>query len=156
MANARIRQNTADPRSYAEEPHVTVCWAGFDKSAGRNGADALLPFVQGGFVFIRHRTVTATDVVNCGDLPANLAVMGVYNLGVIAAGTATLALEAITGGPGAHTLANAQSLTSVGAKTATPILNTATRKLTMTLASATTGVDVTLALHVCPFDKAYS
>ena len=155
MPNSRVRADAQDPRTFAEEPHITVCYGGFDKTTGRNASDALLPFVQGGWIFIRHTVATATDVVNCGDLPSHLAVMGVVNLNAIAAGTATLALEAISGGPGAHTLANAQPLTTVGSKTATPILNTVKRKLTMTLASATVGAVITLAIQVCPLDKAY-
>ena len=156
MAAGRIAVDATDPRAFAERPQIDVSFGGLDKTAGRNGLQELLPVVYGGAIFVRHKVVTATDVVALGDIPKNMALLGLHVLKTAAAGTATLALEEVAAeSVAATTLATTQSLTTVGAKTFTSHLNPTTRKLTMTLASATVGAEILLAIIATPLDKAF-
>jgi hypothetical protein len=156
MANKRIPADRMDSRTFAEHQHVPIYFGGISKDRGRNGREQLLPYVGGGIVFIKHTGVTASDVIDCGDLPGNLMIHGVINCRAVAAGTLTLALEAISGGPGAATICTTQSLTTTGHKTVNVTENTVTRKLTATFASLTVGGNVLFAVQVTPLDRAFT
>lgn len=144
-----------DPRTVAEEQNITVSYGGISKEHGPNGSGELVPFALGGAFCFEHTVVTASDVVPLGDIPANVVLTGLTVVGVLAAGTVTLAIEE-RGGASAATLATTQSVTTVGAKTFTTLHNTVTRRLTATFASATTSATVRFMVLAQPWDKQFS
>lgn len=153
MANKRPVRDLTDPRTFAEMQNIGICFGGIDKA--RDGGENLLPFVQSGFTWLQHTVVTATDSIDFGDVPMNTVLTRLIVVDAIAAGTLTLALAAVTGGPSAATLATTQSLTSTGFKTMTTTKNLVTRQLTGTLASATVGATFLIGLEVLPIDMRF-